>query len=315
MPNRDRDSIYLRVTAEVIRQLELGEVLWRKEWNSLGLPRNGLSGKIYQGWNLFYLNFITQTKGYRAPLFLTFLQAKQQGGHILKGEQGFPVIYWMTLEDKKKKSRVEMEDSRVQAGPPSSIRIPGMHRVFNLDQTAGFSLDRLEKLFRSETGRIPTCEQVLIAMKDPPQVIHQGDRAYYQRDPDRVVLPAMNLFHHDAAYYATLFHELAHSTGHAKRLGRPEVVEGGNFDSDSYSREELTAEFTAAFLCAVCGIGPQTLTNSSAYIRGWLTALRQDKTLVVRAASQAQRAAHYILGEVQEEMEGQEDGLPPPVED
>jgi len=51
----------------------------------------------------------------------------------------------------------------------------------------------------------------------------------------------------------------------------------------------------AAFLCGQCGIEQSTLENSAAYIGGWLKALKNDKTLLVHAAAQAQKAADYIL--------------------
>ena len=52
----------------------------------------------------------------------------------------------------------------------------------------------------------------------------------------------------------------------------------------------------AAFLCGHCGIENKTVDNSAAYIGSWLTRLRNDKTLVIAAAAQAQKAADYILG-------------------
>jgi antirestriction protein ArdC len=52
---------------------------------------------------------------------------------------------------------------------------------------------------------------------------------------------------------------------------------------------------TAAFLCAITGIHQPTIANSAAYIQNWLKALRNDKTLVIKAAAQAQKAADYIL--------------------
>jgi len=57
----------------------------------------------------------------------------------------------------------------------------------------------------------------------------------------------------------------------------------------------LTAELTAAFLCAVCGIEQETITNSAAYLQGWLGALQNDKRMMLKAAIQAQVAADYIL--------------------
>ncbi len=56
------------------------------------------------------------------------------------------------------------------------------------------------------------------------------------------------------------------------------------FGSHEYSQEELVAEMGAAFLCGQCGIEQATLSNSAAYIQGWLKKLKGDHKLVVIAA-------------------------------
>ena len=69
-----------------------------------------------------------------------------------------------------------------------------------------------------------------------------------------------------------------------------------NSPSDSdYSREELVAELTAAFLCAEVGI-ENTVEQSAAYIASWLNALEDDEKLLVHAAAAAQKASDYVLG-------------------
>jgi antirestriction protein ArdC len=68
-----------------------------------------------------------------------------------------------------------------------------------------------------------------------------------------------------------------------------------SFASHERSKEELIAEFGAAYLCGSCGIAPKTLENSAAYIAYWAATLRQDKTLLMQAASHAQRAVDFIL--------------------
>ena len=108
-------------------------------------------------------------------------------------------------------------------------------------------------------------------------------------------MPAVNSFDGAGDYRSTLFHELTHSAGHKSRLGRESLDTPAPFGSPIYSREELVAEFGAAFLCAQAGID-NTIDNSAAYIAGWSRALRNDKRLVVTAASQGQKAADYILG-------------------
>jgi antirestriction protein ArdC len=90
---------------------------------------------------------------------------------------------------------------------------------------------------------------------------------------------------------------LAHSTGHASRLGREGFDKPVQFGSESYSKEELIAECTAAMLCGVTGIQTQTLENSASYLKTWIARLKSDSKLIVQAASAAQKAADYIRGE------------------
>ena len=53
----------------------------------------------------------------------------------------------------------------------------------------------------------------------------------------------------------------------------------------------------ASFLCAFTGIENLDLTNNStAYIQSWLQVFKQDKTMIVKAASQAQKAVDFMLG-------------------
>jgi len=60
--------------------------------------------------------------------------------------------------------------------------------------------------------------------------------------------------------------------------------------SHEYLKEELVAEMGAAFLCGHAGIENTTIENSAAYISGWLKALKNDKILLIQAASAAQKA-------------------------
>jgi antirestriction protein ArdC len=124
---------------------------------------------------------------------------------------------------------------------------------------------------------------------------HGGDRAFYHPGRDFIQMPAVTAFELPDAYYSTLFHECGHSTGHESRLDR-KLTGGQTFGSEDYSKEELVAEFAAAFLCAETGISNERVsTNHLAYIQGWMRALKNDKTMLVSAAQKAQRAADLIL--------------------
>jgi len=108
--------------------------------------------------------------------------------------------------------------------------------------------------------------------------------------------PPCGIIIHAALWALCRYRHNAHATGHEKRLNRKELVEHDGFGGENYSKEELTAEFTAAFLSAITGIQPATINNSAAYIQGWLKSLKDDKKLLLTAANQAQKASDFIIG-------------------
>lgn len=120
---------------------------------------------------------------------------------------------------------------------------------------------------------------------------------------DYIKMPDKHMFNTPEEYYCTCFHELSHSTGHEKRLSRKSLTEVSGFGSHEYSKEELIAEFSSAFLCAFAGIEQKTLENSAAYIKSWLKVLKDDKKMLVMAAAQGQKAADYILDRKEEQIE------------
>ena len=91
-------------------------------------------------------------------------------------------------------------------------------------------------------------------------------------------------------WHRTALHELGHATGHPSRLNRDFA---GSFGSKLYSVEEITAELISAFCCASLGIVP-TVRHAD-YIGSWLEVLREDNRAIVRAASQASKAADWLL--------------------
>ena len=142
-------------------------------------------------------------------------------------------------------------------------------------------------------------EDIVKGYRGGPKITYGHDAAAYSLSADTVLMPSKTQFKEIGEYYATLFHELAHSTGSEKRLNRPSMISGGGFSGKStlYSEEELIAEFTSAFACNLAGID-NTLDNSAAYIKGWMKAFKDNPAMITNAASKAQKALNYILGVV-----------------
>ena len=60
-------------------------------------------------------------------------------------------------------------------------------------------------------------------------------------------------------------------------------------------KEELITEITASFLCAHCQIEDKVIDNSVAYLNSWISKLNNDKYMIVKSASEAQKAFNLIV--------------------
>lgn len=281
-------EVYQRVTDRIIELLERGVVPWRRPWagGPAGFPKSLASGRAYRGVNVFMLH----AAGFESPWWITYKQARERGGHVRKGEKGWPVVFWKWLE---------REERDPATGEPKTRKVPLLRQysVFNVAQCGEIDAPAPPDARTFDFDPIEEAEAVVQGMPKPPTIGHGQNRAAYCPASDHVGMPRRERFERPAEYYSTLFHELAHATGHPERLGRfPEGQAVASLGSPTYGREELIAEMGAAFLCGRCSIADRTVENSAAYIDGWLEKLRSDKRLVVMAAAQAQKAADFILG-------------------
>jgi antirestriction protein ArdC len=290
------NKVYDIVTDRIIAALDAGVIPWRKEWTATAsgkLPVNAHSGKPYRGINVLTLWCEQNEKGYASNQWVTYKQAQELGGNVRKGEKSTPVVFWK-FDHKTDK----------ETGETESFAWARYYSVFNVAQCDGLKTDA-PAIPADGPVFTPLESAELVASRylesaNAPRLRHGGAQAFYAVTLDYVQMPERETFHSPEAYYSTLFHELAHSTRHASRLDRRDDNESANvaraFGSEDYSKEELTAELAAAFLCAESEIANDaTLANSAAYIQGWLKALKNDRAMLVTAAQRAQRASDYIL--------------------
>lgn len=289
-----RQSVYEKVTKQVVKMLDEGTAPWRKPWATIGMRPTSLSTrKPYRGINHLMLWFTAETMGYSSPFWGTYKQIGELGGQVRKGEKSTTVVLWSQIADKEK----------VNANGEPIMRwfVKGFN-VFNSEQADwedGKAPVVPELVERAEVDVLTEAEEIVerYLSDNGPSLSFGGDRAFYRRATDAIRMPERSQFDGTAEYYSTLFHEMGHSTGHESRLDREGIVETHSFGDAVYSREELVAEFTAAFLSGHVGLLPTTVDNSAAYIAGWKEALSDDPQAVVWAAGKAQKAADLILGD------------------
>ena len=278
-----KTTIYDVITNRIIETLEQGDIIWKRTWNArTQAPRSFISKKKYQGINIFLLSSLR----YSNPNFLTFNQAKALGGTVKKGEKSCPIIFW---------SFVEKADEN---GKVSQIPFLKYYSVFNVSQCDGLVLPEDMTTAMPEVSgaeEFDLAEEIANGMPNRPEIKHGFSRACYRPATDEINMPDRQSFTGLNEYFSTLYHEMAHSTMHESRLNRKGTGELRHFADAEYSKEELQAEFTSAFLSAEAGISQGVIENQTAYIQGWLKALKNDNKLLIASAALAQKAANYIM--------------------
>jgi antirestriction protein ArdC len=280
------------VTDKIVSSLEQGVRPWMQPWSAehaagrITKPLRA-NGVAYQGINVLVLWSEAITKGYSAPIWMTFRQALELNAHVRKGERGSTVVYASTI------TRSGMNEA---TGEEIEQAIPFLksYTVFNVEQiedlpsqyhaVAEPRLDPVQRIERADAFFATTRADVK----------HGGNRAYYNIGSDFVQMPAFEAFRDAESYYATLAHECTHWTRHDSRLAR----EFGRkrWGDAGYAMEELVAELGSAFLCADLDLTPEIREDHSAYIASWLEVLKNDKRAIFRAAAHAQRAADFLAG-------------------
>ena len=170
----------------------------------------------------------------------------------------------------------------------AACRRGGLEKVYSTDFAGGAANEKVSlPPYGYDFTAIPLDRELTLK-------IEEGQEALYNLTTDTVKIPDIDKFETEQEYYSSLFHELTHSTMKDTRCDRQVKVS----DKGEYSREELVAEIGSAMLLNRIGIEVRTtFQNSVAYIQNWVKALQNDEKMIVWAASRAEAAARYILGE------------------
>ena len=290
-PAQNRASLYQEITDRIITELEAGRAPWVQPWGTaaakapLAMPKNAATGRSYSGINVLILWGAVIEHGFPGQSWLTFRQALSLGGNVRKGERGVTVVYAdrFTPDDEKKRARETGEDAQA---------IPFLKRftLFNAAQCENLPEDLVVAAPPPPPGLIEPKVGALIKASGIDFRIG-GDRAYYVPAHDYVRVPPPQAYFEPINWHRTALHECSHAVGAPHRLNRDL---SGAFGSKKYAFEELIAEISAAFCCAALDIAP-TVRHAD-YIGSWAEVLHEDNRAIVRAASQASKAADYLLG-------------------
>jgi len=275
-------NVYEQVTDSIVSMLEQGDVPpWRKDWTGepLSLPYNGVTNHQYQGVNIWNLMLTGLAKGYGSNQWATYKQWSSVGGQVRKGERSSVAVFFKPL--------VKTDDS----GEEYQINIARAFHVFNKDQVEiDMPVEAPEKPCKVD---IEVYGQSLELANSLSLRVSEGQPAYNSL-LDTVYMPLSEMFTTPEAYFSTMAHECSHATGHKSRLDR---TFGKRFGDDEYAMEELTAELSAAYICAKYGIA-YDLQQHASYLDAWIKRLKTDTKAIFNVAAASQRAADYISDSV-----------------
>ncbi len=281
--SKTKTDICQTVTDSIIAALETGVKPWACPWQRTpgmsGLPSNYATGMGYSGMNIMLLWCSASEQGFNDSRWMTYKQAKAEGGQVRKGEHGTTAIFYTMLERENNE------------GETDYIAMLKTFTVFNVEQIDGLPLSD-EAVFPAETFE-PLPQAEALFRNSGATIIEKGQNAFFAPSTDEIHLPERRLFSDAANFYATGMHELVHWSGAKSRLNREMK---GKFGSEDYAFEELLAELGSAFLMADLGIVGEVQHES--YIASWLKALRNDKRFIFKAASAASKAHRYLMDKI-----------------
>ena len=293
-PSQTNEEYWKEFADELTKDIQNGTAPWQKGWKpgEAYMPENMVTGKAYQGGNALYLMAKAHKKSYADNRWATYKQIKEAGGQVLAGEKATRISFYKPLKKEEDNRTARSETGREGAEQEQERYVLKRYAVFNLEQTEGLKqLERTPAI--PEWKAIANVEEALKRGADRRHV--NGDRAHYNMPKDQITLPEQAQFGNARAYYLTALHEAGHSTGHPSRMDRESLHMGikGGFGSEPYAREELRAEISSMMSGDKLGIGHEP-QHGAAYVKGWVSVLKNDPMEIQRAAAEAARISDHL---------------------
>jgi len=261
---------YEIIVEQILDKLDWNLLPWQQNWTG-GSICNYLTNTEYRGMNKLVLAFDT----YEDKRYLTMNQVRKLKWRIKKWSKSQKIIYWQYNDTDNEKLEYP---------------IIKYYNVFNVDSVEWITIDKPKVI--TESNKYKAVNTLLNNYVDWPK-IKTWPNPIYQISSDTIFIPSKDKFKNLDSYYATLLHELCHSTWNKKRLNRF-TDSNIKFWSEVYSKEELVAEIGAMFLSMETWISNNTSNNSIAYIKSWTKFMKDNKKEVIYASQQAQIATDYI---------------------
>jgi antirestriction protein ArdC len=251
-------------------------------------------------------------QGFSDPRWMTYKQAQEEEYQVRSGEHGTRIEFYTEYDPSKTKKGSEALDRRIQEMMESGVSreeidktledqkifIVKTYTVFNASQIEG--IEPLETDMSGSENEFRYHGRAESIMDNCGVPIRYGTRgAAYNLSRDIIKMPDREWFATPEHFYATVLHEIAHSTGHPSRMNRDSL--GHPFGSPEYAMEELRAEMASAFVFQEIGMPLSSedmegyVQDHAAYTRHCLGKLKEDYKEFYAAVRDAAKIADYTL--------------------
>lgn len=267
--------------AEVLwSKMEQGLAPWQRTWEAgeaPGLPRNVTSDRNYRGGNAMYLMSLAITNGW-SNSWISFLEVSKLNGS-LQGQKGSKIEVPLI---KKTKDKVTGEEEE-------SLRGFRAATVFNVSQVSGIDFDGKNALPIDEG--VQTVERMLDGLKNLGMGYvepSEDSGCSYNSTTDVISMPERSAFINRYEYCAMLAHQMSRATMQEKRVEREPV---------SFAYEMVRSEIAATMLCSSLNLprSQKHIDNNAAYMKAWLEEFADEKSMLLKAASEATAIHDYLM--------------------
>lgn len=281
---------------KIVADIESGKPFFWDKGHYGKKPRNllkALNGedKFYKGINAMQLTVSAKANGFTDSRWATFKQALMAGGHIKKGAKGTPIEYWQYTKEifeidpstgKKEKKEVMLKQPIVRS-----------YIVFNAEQIEGIKEEQFPTITQEDKNKYM---ENMIKNSEAKIFYDESSQNYYSVSKDEIHVLPREKFKNLDFFYATVAHEIAHSTGAEQRLNRETVKNNDGYGNEIYAKEELRAELTSMFLQQRYNVkfDKTHYENHTAYLKSWARVIKNDPNEIYRAAADAEKALSYI---------------------
>lgn len=290
MPNKLEEQ-RKQLVDKIVADMEAGKAFFWEPGYTAHRMVNAVTGKPYRGGNAISLMAASEAKGYDDPRWCTFNQAKENGWHVKKGEKGTSIEVWKAYEVEKDKEGAEGEEPEKET---RFWRVAG-YTVFNAKQIDGIPAlpERTPEEIAAERKKQIAELELLIKNSEAAIYHDQTGANFYSPSDDTIHVVPQDEFNSIDQYYATVSHEIAHSTGAEHRMNRNIK---NVFGTKDYAKEELRAEMASMFIQQEYNIrfDEKHYENHAAYLTSWAQVLKRDPNELYRAARDAEKAVDYM---------------------